>query len=169
MCTEMQTEELLNEIEITFPPVEKPNGLNISFHKDDCAHCVYLRKDLSEFAGPWLPPRALRLMHQEMGSLSALAWRWVLPSYLTHCVSVATNYDDVETEFLVCNLGPDKQFQTEALERLSALNLHQIVCLIHFLEWCLSHKHWAEYCPEDIEKALSFMRTVRNDVVAEDW
>ncbi len=164
----MNTEELLREIAITFPPIEKPNNLVISFHKDECFQCEYLRKDLSEFYGTLLPVKAIRTIHQEMSCLSAQGWRWVLPSYLTHCVSVKTVSDDMETEFLIYNLGPSQQFQDETLERLSALNFPQIDCLIHFLEWCSAHEHWAAYCPEDIERALSFMRTVKNDGAARD-
>lgn len=162
MNSKMNTEELLRDIAVTFPPVEKPNGLAISFHKDECLQCEYLREDLNEFDGPVLPAKAIRTIYQEMSCLSAQGWRWVLPSYLTHCVSVETVYDGIETEFLIYNLGPEQQSQDKTLERLSALNFHQIGCLIHFLEWCSAHEHWAAYCAEDIERALSFMRTVQN-------
>ena len=166
----MNTEALLIEVERVFPHVEKPKGLALSFHKDECAQCQYLRQDLEPYGEPELPPQALRAIYNEMSSLSAEGWRWALPSYLKHCLAVTNTYDDSETEFLIYNLGPALQFQAETLQRLAALNRKQIDCLIHFLEWCSEHEHWGEYCSGNIEQALSFMRTTlvgRNQYCAE--
>jgi len=161
----MNADSLLIEVENTFPPIDKPKGLDLSFHKDDCPHCEYLRQDLEVFEGRELPPQALREIYSEMSCLSAAGWRWALPSYLKHCLkvplAVALHYNDGETEFLIYNLGPKEEHQAETIERLSLLNQSQIDCLIHFLEWCSVHEHWSNYCAEDIQRALAFMHTVQ--------
>jgi hypothetical protein len=92
--------------------------------------------------------------------LSAKGWRWILPSYLRHCLNVDSTYDDMETEFLIYNLRPDLKYQKDTMSRLSLLNRRQIECLILFLEWCSSHSHWSTYCPDDITQAIAFMRTI---------
>ncbi len=157
----MDTEALLKEVEKVFVQVNKPSGLAISFHKVGCCQCEYLRKDMACHEGQWLPSEAIRYLHGEMSCLSAKGWRWVLPSYLRHCLTQDTNKDPKETEFLIYNLGPALKYQKETIQRLSMLNAEQITCLIHFLEWCAAHEHWSKYCPEDIDKALAFMRTLR--------
>ena len=157
----MDTDALLREVKEVFPPVPKPPDIQISFHKVGCPDCQYLREDLREFSGPELPFEVLRDVHQEMTCLSAKGWRWVLPSYLTHCLTTESVYDDMETEFLIYNLGPELKYQKETLERLSLLNKAQVECLIHFLEWCSVHEHWSTYSPENIASAIAFMRTVR--------
>ncbi len=98
--------------------------------------------------------------YRQMSQLSAKAWRWILPHYLKFCLTPEAEYNRMETEFLIYSLGPTLEFQKETLERLSNLNKAQIDCLIHFLEWCLSQQHWKEYCPEDIERAINFLRTI---------
>jgi hypothetical protein len=157
----MMTAELLSEVEHVFPFVEKPQELDLSFHKDECYHCEFLRRDLVNFTGQELPRDALRVVFNEMSCLSAAGSRWVLPSYLRHCLAVADTYDDSETEYLIYNLGPAPEHQCETRERLAALNDEQITCLIHFLEWCGVHPYWSAYCQEDISRALAFMRVGR--------
>jgi hypothetical protein len=157
----MDTQAMIEEVERVFTPVSKPSGLELSFHKLDCDQCAYLRNDMEIYKDQWLPPQALRYLHGEMSCLSAKGWRWVLPSYLRHCLTADSSHDDLETEFLIYNLGPDLKFQRETIKRLSLLNGEQVNCLVHLLEWCAKHPHWSEYCPEDISKALSFMRTLK--------
>jgi hypothetical protein len=156
----MHTEKVLKEVEQAFPFVQKPKGIDISFHRDDCAHCQYLRGDLEEYDQPEIPRAGIRAVHSEMSCLSAAGWRWVLPSYLRQSLANTGDIYDTETEYLIYNLGPDQKYQTETLERLSALNSQQIACLIHFLEWCADHEHWSDYCPEEINRGLEFLRSV---------
>jgi hypothetical protein len=157
----MNTEMLLKEVEKVFVPVAKPSGFAISFHKVGCDLCRYLRNDLEIHKDRWLPPDAIRTIYGEISCLSAKGWRWVLPSYLHHClVADSTTDHNQETEFLIYNLGPDLKYQKETMQRLSLLNAKQIACLIHFLEWCADHEYWSVYCREDINKALAFMRTL---------
>ena len=82
----------------------------------------------------------------------------MLPSYLKHCLVAANTDDDMETEFLIYSLGPEVEYMNETREHFSGLDQSQIDCLIHFLEWCAQHKHWAEYCPDNVAKALAFVR-----------
>src|SRR3990167_1862995 len=126
----MNTRDLLREVEIAFPFVPKPEGLEISFHKVGCHECDYLREDLADVKGSEVDANALRTVVQEMSSLSAKGWRWILPSYLRHCLSVDSTYDDMETEFLIYNLRPDLKYQKDTIARLSLLNSRQIDCLI---------------------------------------
>lgn len=156
----MHTEQLLQEVENTFPFVQKPKGIEISFHKDDCLLCRYLREDLEEYDQPEIPQAGIQEVHTEMSCLSATGWRWVLPSYLRQSLAAAGDIYDNETEFLIYNLGPAPEYQPETLERLSALNPQQIACLIHFLEWCSDHEHWSGYCPEEIHRGLAFLREI---------
>jgi len=157
----MNTADLVKEVEDVFPSISKPQGLDLTFHKTGCDECMYVRQDMEGITGAELPFKTLRYLHDEWSCLSAKGWRWVLPSYLKHCLTVDSTYDDMETEFLIYNLGPELKYQKDTLERLSLLNQAQIECLIHFLQWCEVHPHWSEYCPEDIAQALAFMRTVR--------
>jgi len=160
----MNTETLLQEVEKTFVPVKKPSGFAISFHKVGCDECDYLRNYLEVCTDPLLPPEAIRYMHGELSCLSAKGWRWVLPSYLHHCLAADSTTDgDQATEFLIYNLGPDLKYQKETMQRLSLLNLKQIDCLIHFLEWCAQHAYWSTYCPENITNGLAFMRALRHN------
>ena len=157
----MTSAELLAEVNKVFPHVEKPKGLELSFHKDACFLCEYLRRDLQEFSGRELPARGLRLIYNEMSCLSAAGWRWALPSYLRHSLTASATYDDCETEFLIYNLGPKPEHQEETIQRLAHLDDEQIACLIHFLEWCANHPHWSDYCADSIASAQSFMRLLR--------
>lgn len=155
------TADLIKEVEDVFPPVPKPQGLELSFHQNGCDECRLVRQDLEGYRDPELPFKALRYLHSEWSCLSAKGWRWALPSYLKHCLTVDSTYDDMETEFLIYTLRPDLKYQKDTLERLSLLSRSQLDCLIHFLEWCAAHPHWSEHCPDDITQALSFMRTVK--------
>ncbi len=154
----MNTDNILNIIESAFPFVEKPIGMALSFHKDDCLHCKFALRDIEEYSEKEIPREGLRKIYCEMSMLSAEGWRWVLPSYLRFCVSHKNLNRDDETEFLIYNLAPDEKFYAETIERLAALNALQIECLIQFLEWAKEHEHWSTYCAEEIEKGLDFLR-----------
>lgn len=128
----MNKEELSKEIEECFPYLEKPIGSELSFHGEGCHQCYFLRADLEEYKGKELPPDAIRHIHQELTCLSASGYSWVLPSYLRFCLTDLAAYNQMETEFLIYNLGPKEEFQPDTLKRLSELNKRQINCLLHF-------------------------------------
>ena len=153
---------LLKEIESVFPLVEMPLGIDLAFHKHGCLECDELREDLEQYRDKEITGEAIRLIHQELSSLSAKAWRWVLPHYLRFCLTPEAKYNRMETEFFIYSLGPDLKFQQETLQRLSMLNKDQINCLVHFLEWCLNDEYWNEYYPEDINKAINFLSTINS-------
>jgi hypothetical protein len=157
----MNIEHLKKEIESAFSFVDKPKGLALSFHKDDCHQCGYLREDLAAYKGKELPEEAIREIHQEMSCLSAQGWRWALPSYLRYCLTEQAKYTQMETEFLIYNLAPELKYQLETKQRLSALNKEQVQCLIHFLEWCSEDEYWGQYCPEEISSGIAFLSTAR--------
>jgi hypothetical protein len=117
-----------------------------------------VRRDLEKYRDPELPGEAIRVIYQEMTSLSALGWRWVLPSYLKHCLTAGEKPPRGDlTEFLIYNLGPEPKFQGEARERLSLLNQQQISCLVRFLEYLASDPEWSGYCQMNIDRALQFI------------
>ncbi len=157
----MNEQALKNEIEHVFPFIEKPQGISISFHEDDCSQCGYLREDLSVYLDPELPMEGIRDIHQEMSCLSAEGWRWALPSYLRFCFTKEAVENGMETEYLIYNLSPAAKHEAETTERLSALSDDQISCLKHFLEWCKEHEYWAEYCPSEIEAGIEFVSKIR--------
>ncbi|MDF1780862.1 MAG: hypothetical protein P1U67_06155 [Alcanivoracaceae bacterium] len=156
----MKAETLLQEIQSVMPPVQKPVGIDICFHKDGCFECEALRREIQKFGGKELPTEGIREIHQDMSSLSAKGWRWALPSYLEFSLSEDASVRNTETEFLIYNLAPAPEHQAETKERLSELNREQIVCLLHFLEWCLNHEHWGQYCQEDIKAGIAFLSTI---------
>ncbi len=152
------TGQLLREVEEIFPFVDKPLGLELSFHKDDCYSCTALREELEPYNGKEIPPNALRLIHQEMSCLSAKGWSWVLPSYLRYCLTKGARNNEMEIEFLIYNFGPDDEYVCHVLERLSDLSEGQIRYLEKFFSWLEGQIQWSKYHREDIEKAIEFLR-----------
>ncbi|WP_198939337.1 DUF6714 family protein [Motiliproteus sp. MSK22-1] len=157
---EMESETLLNEIEAVFPHVPRPKDLEVSFHKVDCFECEYIRKDLEKYREPILPDEAIRLLYNDLSCLSSKGWLWVFPSYLRHCITKKNDYDDIETEFLIYALSPDLKYQKETLERLSGFSKPQLLCLLSFLEWCERHEHWSDYCADEIENGIGFLKSL---------
>ena len=157
----MDSSALFSEIGNTFPDMRMPPKAALSFHKGDCPQCEYLRNDLEEYRGKEVTGDVIRYLHQELGCLSTDGLKWILPHYLKFCLTAEAAYNQMETEFMIYHLGPGLKSQEETMLQLSGLNRREIDCLIHFLEWCASHPLWGEYCPEDIERALSFVRTVK--------
>jgi len=152
------TSRLAEEIDLAFPIVEMPKGKELPFQALDGLEAEHLVNDLEQFRGKPFEGAAIRLVHQEMSHLSAKAWRWILPHYLRFCLTPEAEYNRMETEFLIYSLGPDLPFQRDTLQRLSLLTAVQIECLVHFLEWCLDNKYWRDYCPNNITKAIDFLR-----------
>lgn len=155
----LTTDALSKEIEAVFSFVEMPLGAELLFHKNGCLECGSLLEDIEQYRGKEITGEFIRLIHQELSHLSAKAWRWILPYYLRFCLTPEAEYNQMETEFLIYNLGPDLKFQTETLQRLSLLNKDQINCLIHFLEWCSINQHWKECCPNELGMALKFLQS----------
>ncbi len=156
----MKTEELLVEILTVFPFREMPAGLELRFHRTGCPQCEYLSNDLEEFRGKTIGEVAIRQLHQEMSCLSAQGWAWILPHYLRFCLSKEADFSRMETEFLLYSLSPAEQFRDDTKIRLSLLNMEQISCLIHFVEWLEMHPHWSEYCMAEIQEAKTFLQVL---------
>ncbi len=155
------TQALMEEVENVFPWVEKPQGESLSFHETGCLQCEFVRSDLAVYSDKELPVEAIRYIHQEMPCLSALGWRWVLPSYLRHCLTQEPDHDYGETSFLIYNLAPEPKYEAETRERLSALSTDQINCLLHFVEWCKEHPYWSDFCPNEIALAYEFLQSLK--------
>ena len=153
--------EITCEIEREFPFVNRPQGIAISFHKVGCDQCVYLREDLEVYKGKELPEEGITCIHQDMSCLSAQGWSWVFPSYLRYSLKTEASYSDTATEFLIYNLGPKLEHQSETIQRLSGFRDSQISCLRDFLGWLGSQEHWGNYAGDDIDRAIKFLRTLK--------
>jgi hypothetical protein len=156
----MKTDELLAEIQGAFPLVEMPSEVELRFHPEGCDHCSYLSGDIAELRGKTIDGAAIRRMHQEMSCLSAMGWAWALPHYLPFCLTAEAEYNQMETNFLVYNFAPEDQYKAETLQRLSLLSTDQVRCLIHFIEWLQVHPTWGDFFPEELSKALEFLRAL---------
>jgi hypothetical protein len=157
----MKTELLIQDIEKYFPFVEKPNSLDIPFHRSGCNQCNCLVEDLEPYKDKEVSVNGIREAYIEMSCLSPKAWRWLLPSYLRQCVFFIHESTDF-TEYLIYNLSPGQAHEHDASERLSELNQDQLNCILSFLNWCQGPEHWAsKYCSEDISKAIVFINKLR--------
>lgn len=148
-------------IESVFPFVEMPSAAElISLGRPDSE---YLTQELERYRGKQIVGDTIRLIHQELSYLSAKGWRWILPHYLRFCLTPEAEYNRMETEFLIYNLGPDLKFQGDTTQRLALLASRQISCLIDFLRWCQNQEYWREYCPDQLSRAIGFLRTLLLD------
>lgn len=153
----MTPAEILALVERVFPYVSRPELTEISFHQDACAHCEMSLNYLSECTEPALPASAVRYLFDELSTLSSKATRWILPSYLRH-ILVSPEQMESATEFLIYSLGPEAAFEEDAAVRLSLLSEEQMECLLALVEFWQRHAHWGEYCPEELNRAKSFLQ-----------
>jgi hypothetical protein len=164
MTKESTREALLREIEKTFPKVEMPERSELLLAQMKAVgDSDLLVRDLEELRGKLIDGAAIRSVHQELSFLSAATWRWLLPHYLSYCLTDEAAYNRFETEFLIYNLGPTLEFQRNTQKRLALLNKSQLACLIHFLKWCLEDEEWKDLHEENIARAISFIETVAAD------
>jgi hypothetical protein len=160
----MNIDRLLKEIESAFPSVEMPDASDLTFHKVSCRECEDLRKDFEDYRGKEITGQVIRFFHQEMSLLSAKAWQRILPHYLRFCLTPEAEYNRTETEFLIYSLSPELLFQKDTLQRLSGFNQLQIDCLTHFLDWCFSQQYWKDYCPDELNRAMNFLLTIKAEL-----
>ena len=156
--TYLDTATLRAEINLSFPFVEMPPTGELLV--PEYAASQYLAEELEQYRPRQVDGGAIRLVHQELPHLSAKAWRWILPHYLRFCLTPEAEYNRMETEFLIYNLGPSLRFQSDTNQRLSLLTTSQVLCLIDFLFWCENQEYWKQYCPSDISRAIGFLKTV---------
>ncbi len=147
------------EIENAFPLVSMPENSDLSFHSKGCHDCDEIREDLEYYRDKEISGEVIRLVQRYLSTLSAKATCWILPHYLRFCLTPEAEYNRMETEFLIYALGPTEEFQEETLNRLSLLNQIQILCLIHFLEWCFNQEYWKDYCPEELDRGIRLLRS----------
>ena len=157
----MIPQELEPAISEEFPFIPMPEKESLKFHSHGCLECDYLANDLDYVRCKEINGEVIRLIHREMFCLSAAGWCWALPHYLRFCLTPEAEYNRMETEFLIYNLGPAEQFEEESKERFSLLSQRQISCLLLFLEHLEQSPHWSEYCPENIARARKFIGALR--------
>lgn len=162
--TKESREALLRAIEKTFPKIEMPERSQLLLAQMKVVgDSDLLERDLEELRGKLIDGAAIRSVHQELSFLSAATWRWLLPYYLTYCLTDEARYNRFETEFLIYNLGPSLEFQRDTQKRLALLNRSQLACLIDFLKWCLEDEEWKDLFEENIARAISFIETIAAD------
>jgi hypothetical protein len=151
---------LLEEITIVFPSKVMPQTGDLIVNKGRDSECNYLREDLDAARGQPVTGAVIRLVHQELTCLSVKALQWILPYYLRYCLSDDGQESRMETEFLIYSFSPLEEFKEAALQRFTFLQRDQIVCLLHFVDWCSAHPYWGEYFPEDLQRAREFLRSL---------
>lgn len=153
----MRSEDLLNEVASAFPPMDMPPVAELPFHVSGCFQCDWLKEELESRRGKPVEGDLIRLVHQELSCLSAKAWRWIAPHYISYCLNPEAVHNQMEAEYLVYNLGPEDKFKEDVLNRFSLFNGRQIHCFTTFMEYLANHEYWSEYFPEDIRKAANFL------------
>lgn len=154
-----KVDELLKEIDVAFPFMAMPESAELTYHGNGCHECTEVRRYLNASRSAEVDDELIGLLHQDLYHLSPMALRWILPHYLKFCVSSGGLHSQEEVYFLVFNLSPDAEFQSDTYQRLSLLNSAQRKCLIHFLNWCTSNENWVEVT-EDIDKAINFLQSI---------
>ena len=150
-------EQLLSEIARAFQFIEMPSYSNLTFHKTDCILFDVERDSLEKIRSAGVHQENFRQHHVEMGCVSAETMLWVLPYYINHCIKYEAADDPLLSERLIYNFGPSNEHKAELSEQLSLLNKQQIICLIHFVDWCSKHYKLKDNLPEDIAKANSYL------------
>ncbi|WAF87349.1 hypothetical protein NRL37_07785 [Metapseudomonas otitidis] len=152
--------ELLDELDRMLPPVDKPEGPDLSFHPSGCDACDMLRTELAIWPGRKLPMEALFWLHDDMSSLSAAGWRWALPSYLRLVLESPPDEINLLLGFLILNLNPSPAYREDTRTRLGALDAQQLGLLLRFMQWC-GEQPWLLAWGEDIDQACSFLDDLR--------
>lgn len=158
---DMKKGELSAEIDRVFPRVPMPDRARLFDGKADPKMSAEILDDIERMGRDGVDGAAIRAIHQELSLLSAEMWRWLLPQYLKYCLTEEAQYNRFETEYLIFNLGPELQFQSDAKKRLSLLTNEQLLCLVHFLEWCRQDEWWADANAVDIDRAISLLRVIQ--------
>jgi hypothetical protein len=160
---EYSVQDLLAEIDLVFPSVEKPEDNQLVVNCSDCVQCAWVVSHLRKFVGYELPREALRGLHSEMSCLTPVGWRWAIPSFLRYClISAGLDNDDIQTEYMIYFLGGVASSQPAAAIGVATFDDTQIACLIRVLEWCLMQSFWSEDWGSDIAGAVHFLRRLRD-------
>ena len=154
----VKTEWLLREIDVVFPALPMPVSEELTSHQVDCEDCDDVRKYLEAYRYKEISDDILiRRLRMLLSTLSPVAYRWILPNYLKFCLNSEWCRAQDAVYFLVFNLGPNPEFESETYSRLQTLSIEQINCLIHFLQWCTGIED-SVYIEEDIDKAFNFLQ-----------
>ncbi len=65
----VEKQEVISEIERTFPFIEKPRREDIPFHSDHCSHCEFTLLELDKYSGKELPEEAIRIRGQRQSKI----------------------------------------------------------------------------------------------------
>lgn len=152
------SESLLASIKAAFPFVKMPARGKIIYQDSFDGYFDGLLDDLESYRGGEVSIELIRLLHQDLSSLSSDAWLWILPYYLEYCLSVEAEYTQMEVVFLVYALSPTlMKSRVDVLKRLSSFSKGQVLCLIFFVEWCQGHKFWKDHIPNELGQARELL------------
>lgn len=157
----MKTDTLLKEIDEVFQVVPMPSRINLTVHLKGCFDCEEVLDYLDYYRNRSLDGAFFMYMRRNLTSLSPIGFLWLIPYYLKYCLSFDWNFTEEPICFLIYTLNPPPEYEHDAFVRLSALNYRQIICLIHFLEWCNENENYASYSTEDdTENVFIFLKRI---------
>ncbi len=155
----MNTDDLLKEIDSVFPSFDMPSHSELALVSPRYIEADEICNSMEEFRGKSIETEAIRTIHSYLPILSSKGMRWILPWYLRFCLTdEGQKYSRKETWSLIDTLHPDERFLKYRLGQLSLLNRDQLLCLIHFLEWCLLDEFWFDSEPEHIQAGIEFLK-----------
>lgn len=155
----MDTKQLLAEVETIFPIVEMPRIEELVPAAPCYIESVEVQEDMEEFQGSQLTRGGVRKIHRYLPVLSDKAIAWIVPHLLRFCLlDEVTENTRIVTQSFIFSLSPDIDFHAETRRRFSLLSAAQILCLGHFLEWCVEDEYWDSICLERIRRGIAFLK-----------
>jgi hypothetical protein len=153
----MDIEHLRVEIDTVFPFLAMPAREELVFPSPRFIESFEIQEDMEEFRGREFPRKGIRAIHRYLPVLSDKGTCWIFPYLLRFCLSEeAKENSRLETQSLIFSLSPDAEFQVDTLRRFALLSTTQLICLAHFLEWCLQDEYW-DMCSERIRSGIAFI------------
>lgn len=157
----MEKASLLSEIESVFSFVEMPSRCDMVPASPRTIESEEIQEDMEEFRGKPISGDAIRTIQRYFPVLSEKATRWILPHFLRYCLAPDTVLDRRrQIESLIYALSPETEFSVDAMKKFSLLSGSQILCLVHFLEWCLEDPYWMQAYSERIHSGVAFLGTL---------
>lgn len=160
MQMSIDKEKCSSEIKMVFPLTKMPENSELTFHSNGCRECDELKYILEGFRGKEVTGEVIGALHQSLSLLSPKSYLWILPYYMSYCLSSEAEYNQMEAQFLIYNLRPSATFLDDTKCRLSLFNPDQIQCIREFLNWCRGRDAYKEYC-KDIDEAIIFLQNLK--------
>ena len=161
---QMEIKQLISEIDTFLPPIKRPKEIyNSESRGQDFED---FKKYLDQYQEDELPSEVIESIYNDLVYLSSSGWRWVMPYYLKQCLKKATQSynssseylaNNSETEFLIYNLYPSEEFEDHKTKWFKDFSEQQLLCFVHFLEWCGQYPHLKSFWSKDIPKGIELI------------